>query len=88
MRYRGSGCEEKPRNLGVAEADLRPLSRGGDPGDPVARVTVAYRASLDALSEGRAPDVVANGFHWRLVVPRGPPPWRVAIMTVADNLRT
>src|ERR1041384_6864498 len=32
--------------------------------------------------------VVANGFHWRLVVTRGPPPWRVAIMTVADNLRT
>jgi putative protease len=26
------------------------------PGDPVARVTAAYRASLDALAEGRAPD--------------------------------
>ena len=26
------------------------------PGDPVARVTAAYRASLDALVEGRAPD--------------------------------
>ncbi|HUC41304.1 MAG TPA: DUF3656 domain-containing protein, partial [Gemmatimonadales bacterium] len=26
------------------------------PGDPVARVTGAYRASLDALAEGRAPD--------------------------------
>lgn len=74
MRYGGSGCEEKPRNLGVAVADLRPLSRGGDPSDPVARLTGAYRPSLDALSEGRAPDVVANGFHWRLVVTRGPPP--------------
>ena len=26
------------------------------PGDPVARVTAAYRSSLDALAEGRAPD--------------------------------
>src|SRR5436190_4325500 len=26
------------------------------PGDPVARVTAAYRASLDALAEGRTPD--------------------------------
>jgi putative protease len=26
------------------------------PGDPVARVTAAYRASLDALADGRAPD--------------------------------
>jgi collagenase-like PrtC family protease len=26
------------------------------PGDPVARVTAAYRASLDALAAGRAPD--------------------------------
>lgn len=26
------------------------------PGDPVARVTAAYRVSLDALTEGRAPD--------------------------------
>src|SRR5882724_7260405 len=26
------------------------------PGDPVARVTAAYRAALDALAEGRAPD--------------------------------
>jgi len=26
------------------------------PGDPVARVTAAYRASLDVLAEGRAPD--------------------------------
>jgi putative protease len=26
------------------------------PGDPVARVTAAYRTSLDALAEGRAPD--------------------------------
>jgi putative protease len=26
------------------------------PGDPVARVTAAYRVSLDALAEGRAPD--------------------------------
>jgi putative protease len=26
------------------------------PGDPVARVTAAYRATLDALAEGRAPD--------------------------------
>jgi putative protease len=26
------------------------------PGDPVTRVTAAYRASLDALAEGRAPD--------------------------------
>jgi len=29
------------------------------PDDPVARVTAAYRASLDALSEGRAPDPAA-----------------------------
>jgi putative protease len=29
------------------------------PGDPVARVTAAYRASLDALAEGRAPDLGA-----------------------------
>jgi len=29
------------------------------PGDPVARVTAAYRASLDALAEGRAPDPLA-----------------------------
>src|SRR5882672_5205629 len=27
------------------------------PGDPVARVTAAYRAALDALAEGRAPDL-------------------------------
>jgi putative protease len=26
------------------------------PGDPIARVTAAYRASLDALAEGRSPD--------------------------------
>ena len=29
------------------------------PGDPVARVTAAYRAALDALAEGRAPDLGA-----------------------------
>jgi putative protease len=29
------------------------------PGDPVARVTAAYRAVLDALAEGRAPDLGA-----------------------------
>jgi len=29
------------------------------PGDPVARVTAAYRASLDALADGRAPDPAA-----------------------------
>jgi len=46
-----------PRTCGAVARRFSHVPAGVNvPGDPVARVTAAYRASLDALAEGRAPD--------------------------------